>query len=105
MIENDPPQAQPNKISFRNAATTFVVSVIFVVGILVTRKLALGTSDPFQEGCPLFLQATACLAAFIVSWRWNHGVTSAIGLYSRTRRLARCICDSLSVNLRSRESH
>ena len=82
MIDYDRHQAEPGRISFRKVITTLVVSVILGASIPFTRKLILGNPDPFSAGWPLFLQATACLAAFMVSWRWNHGVTSAVGLYA-----------------------
>jgi hypothetical protein len=67
--------------SFQMGGVTFATSVVLGVGILISRKLVYGSADPFQDGWPLFLQATAGLVAFVVSWRWSQGVVSAIGLY------------------------
>ncbi len=67
--------------SFQMGGVTFAASVVLGAGILLSQKLVYGSADPFQNGWPLFLQATAGLAAFVVSWRWSQGVISAIGLY------------------------
>lgn len=60
----------------------FAVGVAAGVGILILKGFVTGDSDPFQPGWPWFLQSTAFVTAFAISWKWPLGVTSAVGLYA-----------------------
>ncbi len=82
MTSDEKTSAVSLKTTFRNAGVALAVSVALGAGIPVARKLFCGSSDPFQTGWPLFLQATACLAAFAVSWRCRQRVVPAVGLYA-----------------------
>ncbi len=60
---------------------SFAVAVIAGVCLPISKKFVTGNSDPFQSEWPWFLQSTACVAAFAISWKWPVGVMSAVGLY------------------------
>lgn len=63
-------------------AVALAVGFATGIGILVLKKCVTGDSDPFQAGWPLFLQLAACLATFVVTWKWCPGIMSAVGLYA-----------------------
>jgi len=71
-----------HRLSLHNAIVAFAVSAVLGAAIPIARRLALGSSDPFQSNWPVFLQATAFLGALAVSWHWRQCIAPALGLFA-----------------------
>lgn len=59
----------------------FAGSMALGAGILVLRGVVYGAADPFDDGWPVFLQATAFGTAFVVAKFWRRHIAIPIGLY------------------------
>ncbi len=64
------------------AMAAFVVGLIAGVGILGLRLWAVGHSDPFRDGWPLYLQISSLVSTLAIGWLLRRPFSAALGLYS-----------------------